>query len=202
MIKAPRFEATQHEMYAQPQPAGEKASVFEHCRRAIDHALTRFGSHGLPLMGTGDWNDGMNRVGSDGKGESVWVGWFLYTILANFAELADSRHDETHAQTYRERAQALKEALNEHGWDGEWYRRAYFDDGRPLGSAQNTECRIDSLPQSWAVISSRADPERARQAVAAVDRLLVHRAERLVLLFTPPFDQGDLHPGYIRGYVP
>src|SRR5438105_4783240 len=202
MIKAPRFEATQHEMYAQPQPAGEKASVFEHCRRAIDHALTRFGSHGLPLMGTGDWNDGMNRVGSDGKGESVWVGWFLYTILANFAELADSRHDETHAQTYRERAQALKEALNEHGWDGEWYRRAYFDDGRPLGSKQNDECQIDSIAQSWAVISGAADPQKAMQGMQSVATQLIEADKQIVHLLTPPFDRGTLDPGYIKGYPP
>ena len=156
--------------------------------RALDHGL-RYGAHGLPLMGTGDWNDGMNRVGAEGKGASVWDGWFQLAILPRFAALAEQRGDTTRAVRYREEAQRLRSALEEQAWDGGWYRRAYFDDGTPLGSAQNDECQIDSLPQSWAVISGAGDPARAREAMAAVDRRLVRAAEGLILLFTPPFSR-------------
>jgi cyclic beta-1,2-glucan synthetase len=153
-------------------------------------------------MGTGDWNDGMNRVGIGGKGESVWVGWFLVAILRDFAVLADMHADSQRADWCRERAQLLCAALEEHAWDGRWYRRAYFDDGTPLGSDQNDECKIDSIAQTWAVISGAADPQRAQQAMAAVEEYLIREKEKLILLFTPPFDQGKLQPGYIKGYVP
>jgi cyclic beta-1,2-glucan synthetase len=153
-------------------------------------------------MGTGDWNDGMNRVGAGGKGESVWDAWFLVTILAKFATIAEARGDSTQAERCRERAESLRTAIEKHAWDGAWYRRAYFDDGTPLGSARNDECQIDSIAQTWAVISGAADPRRAEQALAEVDKRLVRRDDGLILLFTPPFDAGTLEPGYIKGYVP
>jgi cellobiose phosphorylase len=152
-------------------------------------------------MGTGDWNDGMNKVGADGKGESVWLGWFLLTCLRQFADLGEGRGDQR-AATWRQRAEELRAAVENHAWDGAWYRRAYFDDGTPLGSSENSECQIDSLPQSWAVLSGVADPGRAAQALASVEQRLVRRDDRLVLLFTPPFDAGPLQPGYVKGYVP
>jgi cyclic beta-1,2-glucan synthetase len=144
----------------------------------------------------------MNCVGAGGKGESVWDAWFQITILRRFADVAAGRGEGERAADYRERADKLRAAVEENAWDGRWYRRAYFDDGTPLGSAANDECRIDSLAQTWAVLSGAADPERARQAMAAVDEMLVRPVEGLVLLFTPPFDQGPLQPGYIKGYVP
>jgi cyclic beta-1,2-glucan synthetase len=153
-------------------------------------------------MGTGDWNDGMNRVGQDGKGESVWLGWFLHTVLWEFAKLADSRGAHERAETWRLHVSSLKAALEHDGWDGEWYRRAYFDDGAPLGSAQNTECRIDAIAQSWAVLSGAAEPGRAARAMTAVDRQLIRRPDGLILLLTPPFDHPDHDPGYIKGYLP
>jgi cyclic beta-1,2-glucan synthetase len=153
-------------------------------------------------MGSGDWNDGMNRVGQEGRGESVWLGWFLTPLLEEFASLADARGAGARAAPWRERARTLRDALQHHSWDGAWYRRAYFDDGTPLGSAANTECRIDSIAQSWAVLSGAADPGRAERAMAAVDEHLVRRQQRLVLLFTPPFDATPLDPGYVKGYPP
>ena len=172
----------------EPRVSETRATLFEHCARALDRSLA-VGSHGLPLMGTGDWNDGMNRVGEHGKGESVWLGWFLHTILWEFAKVADSRGEHERAESWRLHVSALKAALERDGWDGEWYRRAYFDDGTPLGSAENTECRIDSIAQSWGVMSGAAEPGRASRAMGAVDRQLVRRPEGLVLLFTPPFDR-------------
>jgi cyclic beta-1,2-glucan synthetase len=153
-------------------------------------------------MGSGDWNDGMNRVGHLGKGESVWVGWFLYTTLAAFAPFCYGRKEEARVSRYSEHCKSLKQALAEHGWDGDWYRRAYFDDGTPLGSVQNDECRIDSIVQSWSVISGAAESYRAQRAMAAVEEYLIRRGDGLVILFTPPFDKGRLDPGYIKGYVP
>ena len=156
--------------------------------------------HGLPLMGTGDWNDGMDMVGGGGRGESVWLGWFLYSTLTSFATLADQRGNPEQVLDWRRQAAALKDSLEQNGWDGDWYRRAFFDDGAPLGSVANNECRIDSIAQSWAVISGAAEPARAARAMAAVDKFLVHRDEKLALLFTPPFDRPDRDPGYIKGY--
>jgi cyclic beta-1,2-glucan synthetase len=153
-------------------------------------------------MGIGDWNDGMNRVGVGGKGESVWVAWFQIACLTGFRELAQRRGDEGRAQLCAQRVESLRQAVEQHAWDGQWYLRAYFDDGTPLGSAQNEECRIDSIVQSWAVLAAGADEGRCRQALESALRELVRSDERLVLLFTPPFDKGHLEPGYIKGYVP
>jgi cyclic beta-1,2-glucan synthetase len=191
----------QNESYFEPRVSETKGTLFEHCARALDRSLS-VGNHGLPLMGTGDWNDGMNRVGEHGTGESVWLGWFLHTILWEFAKIADVRGEHERAEAWRLHVSALKAALESHGWDGEWYRRAYFDDGTPLGSAGNTECRIDSIAQSWGIMSGAAEQGRASRAMAAVNSQLVRRPEGLVLLFTPPFDHTTKDPGYIKGYVP
>src|SRR5262245_21240735 len=199
-LEGPVLAPEQHEAYFAPTISSQTGSFFEHCARALDLRLS-VGSHGLPLMGTGDWNDGMNRVGPAGRGESVWLGWFLHTTLWEFARLADLRGEAKRAGVWRHHVSALKAAL-ERAWDGDWYRRAYFDDGTPLGSASNTECRIDSIAQSWGVISGAAMPARAERAMAAVEEYLVHRGDGLVLLFTPPFDQTPLDPGYIKGYLP
>ncbi len=187
--------------YDQPQPSSKDATVYEHCVRAIDHGL-RFGVHGLPLMGCGDWNDGMNLVGHGGKGESVWLAWFLYRNLRLFAELAQSRDDVRFALACGEHAERLRRNIEATAWDGEWYRRAYFDDGTPLGSAASEECRIDSISQSWATLSGGGDPARARAAMAAVDDLLVLPEARLITILAPPFDRSSLEPGYIKGYEP
>jgi len=199
-LEAPPLEPGQSEAYILPRISGEQASLFEHCVRAIAHG-THFGEHGLPLIGSGDWNDGMNRVGHEGRGESVWLGWFLLVVLNEFATLCDHRNRSDLAQRYRSDAQWLSGML-ELSWDGGWYRRAYFDDGTPLGSAQNEECRIDSLTQSWAVLSEAAQPRRAAQAIEAVRAHLVRRDAQLVLLLTPPFDHMAHDPGYIKGYLP
>jgi cyclic beta-1,2-glucan synthetase len=191
----------QNESYFQPRVTETGATLFEHCARALDRSLA-VGSHGLPLIGTGDWNDSMNHIGQHGKGESVWLGWFLHTILWEFAKVADARGEHQRAETWRLHVSALKAALEREAWDGEWYRRAYFDDGTPLGSATDTECRIDSIAQSWGVISGAAEPGRGARAMAAVDHHLVRRPEGLVLLLTPPFDRTARDPGYIKGYVP
>jgi cyclic beta-1,2-glucan synthetase len=191
----------QDESYFEPRVSKSGASLFEHCARALDRSLA-VGSHGLPLMGTGDWNDGMNLVGHGGKGESVWLGWFLHTILWEFARIAELRGEAKRAESWRLHVSALKAALERDGWDGEWYRRAYFDDGTPLGSTQDTECRIDSIAQSWGVISGAAERGRTVRAMAAVDTQLVRRPDGLVLLLTPPFDHTPLDPGYIKGYLP
>ena len=200
-LEQPLLKTEEHEAYMQPAVSTESASIYEHCIRALDRSLG-VGPHGLPLMGSGDWNDGMNRVGHLGKGESVWVGWFLYKTLEAFAPLCDARNDETRGDRYREHLEKLKQALAETGWDGDWYRRAYFDDGTPLGSVQNDECRIDSIVQSWSVISGAAESYRQQRAMAAVEEYLIRRGDGLVILFTPPFDKGKLDVGYIKGYVP
>jgi cyclic beta-1,2-glucan synthetase len=199
-LHAPRLSEGQEDDFGVPAVANEVGPLYEHCVRALRNGL-RFGAHGLPLMGTGDWNDGMNRVGREGKGVSIWNGWFLFTCLGRFAGLAEGRGDPW-ATTCRDEAERLRRAIEEHAWDGQWYRRAYFDDGTPLGSAQNDECQIDSVAQSWAVLSGAAAPQRAQQAMAAVDEQLVRPHERLILLLRPPFDKGTLQPGYIKGYVP
>jgi cyclic beta-1,2-glucan synthetase len=191
----------QSELYFQPNRSAETATMFEHCARALDCSLA-VGSHGLPLMGTGDWNDGMNRVGQQGKGESVWLGFFLHTVLWEFSKIADVRGEFKRAETWRLQVSALKAALEREGWDGAWYRRAFYDDGTPLGSAENTECRIDSIAQSWGMFSGGAEIGRAARAMEAVNRQLVRPADGLVLLLTPPFDHTPQDPGYIKGYVP
>jgi cyclic beta-1,2-glucan synthetase len=199
-LEGPPLPPEQHDAYFEPKVSQETATLFEHCARALDHSLA-VGKHGLPLMGTGDWNDGMNRVGPEGRGESVWLGWFLHTALWEFARLADLRGETQRGERWRHHVTALKAAL-ERAWDGDWYRRAYFDDGTPLGSVQNDECRIDSIAQSWGVISGAAMPTRAARAMAAVEEYLVRRGDGLVLLFAPPFDRTALDPGYIKGYLP
>ncbi len=193
--------ADEDSYYDQPTRSVLSATVYEHCVRAIRHGLN-FGVHGLPLMGTGDWNDGMNLVGEHGKGESVWLAFFLYDVLEKFALLARKRGDVAFADTCAAEAVKLRAQIREQAWDGEWYRRAYFDDGTPLGSVSNAECQLDSLPQSWAVLSGAGDPDRARQGLAAIDKRLVDRGLRVIKLFDPPFDRSPLEPGYVKGYVP
>jgi cyclic beta-1,2-glucan synthetase len=200
-LEGPVLREGERDAFFQPTISDRKASLFDHCALALDKSLAT-GAHGLPLMGTGDWNDGMNRVGEGGKGESVWLGWFLYSTLISFATLAERHGSPEHALDWRRHAAGLKDSLERQAWDGDWYRRAYFDDGSPLGSVSNNECRIDSIAQSWAVISRAAEPERAARAMAAVDKYLVRRDEKLSMLFTPPFDDPAHDPGYIKGYPP
>ena len=181
--------------------ASEEGTLFEHCVRAIDKGITA-GAHGLPLFGTGDWNDGMNRVGREGRGESTWLGFFLYGVLTRLrAAVRRDRGDRARADRYRDEARRLASKL-ELAWDGEWYRRGYYDDGTPLGSAQNDECRIDSIAQSWAVLSGAVPQRFAERAMDAVRRTLVARGSQLLLLLEPPFDRSAQDPGYIKGYPP
>ncbi|HEU4510269.1 MAG TPA: glucoamylase family protein [Pyrinomonadaceae bacterium] len=200
-LEQPALGPEELESYRQPDISQESATIYEHCARAIDRSMPT-GKHGLPLMGAGDWNDGMNRVGHLGKGESVWLGWFLYTTIATFMPHVDSRKQKARGNRYRKHLDHLRKALEEKAWDGDWYRRGYFDDGTPLGSARNEECRIDSIAQSWSVISGASDSYRMGRAMAAVEEYLIRRGDGLVILFTPPFDKGSLNPGYIKGYVP
>jgi cyclic beta-1,2-glucan synthetase len=188
------------ENFSAPGPA-DSATLFEHCVRALDSSLS-VGAHGLPLFGTGDWNDGMNRVGFAGRGESVWLGWFLNAALLRFAPIAEQRGEARKAAQWREHALALSRAIEREAWDGDWYRRGYYDDGTPLGSAASDECRIDSIAQSWAVISGAAQRDRAIRAMSAVNAQLVSRGDGLVRLFTPPFDHTVHDPGYIKAYPP
>ena len=199
-LEAPLLEPEQAEIYTLPHVSGETASVFEHCTRAISRAM-KYGAHGLPLIGSGDWNDGMNRVGHAGRGESVWLGWFLVTVLTEFALICERRGRNDLAQGYRDEARWLT-GMVELAWDGDWYRRAYFDDGTPLGSVQNEECKLDSLTQSWSVLSGSAQLRRAERAMNAVRAHLVRRDAQIVLLLTPPFDRMTHDPGYIKGYIP
>jgi cyclic beta-1,2-glucan synthetase len=194
------LEPDEYEAYERPAISQARASLYEHCARAIALNLET-GPHGLPLIGTGDWNDGMNLVGPKGHGESVWLGWFLLSILPQFAAIAESRGDQARAAQYRAHVKDLTGAL-EAAWDGEWYRRAYFDDGTPIGSRLNDECRVDAIAQSWAVIAGGGDPVRARTAMESVYAHLVRREDGLSLLLTPPFNHMVPSPGYIQGYVP
>jgi len=199
-LEAPALQPDQTDAYNLPSISRETGSIVEHAIRAIDRSL-KYGAHGLPLMGSGDWNDGMNRVGQFGRGESVWLGWFLVIVLKQWAPLCERAGDIERALHYRSEAAWLTGML-ELAWDGNWYRRAYFDDGTPLGSAQSEECRIDSLTQSWAVFAEDADPRRTARAMEAVRAHLVRRDAQVVLLLTPPFDRMAHDPGYIKGYVP
>ncbi len=199
-LEAPALAPDAQEAYLQPRVSEARASLFEHCLRAIDKGLTA-GAHGLPLIGSGDWNDGMNRVGWQGRGESTWLGFFLHGVLGEFAPLCDARGEAERAERYRREAGQLAATL-ERTWDGEWYRRGYYDDGSPLGSAQNDECRIDSIPQSWAVLSGAVPLRFADRAMDAVRAHLVRRGPRLLALLTPPFDTSPQEPGYIKGYPP
>jgi cyclic beta-1,2-glucan synthetase len=195
------LEPHEHEVYDLPRVADEDASIYEHCLRALRRACTA-GAHGLPLIGTGDWNDGMSRVGVEGRGESVWLAWFLVATLRAFAVRAAERGDGGVAADFRARADAYAAAVEAHGWDGGWYRRAFFDDGTPLGSAAADECRIDSIAQSWSVISGAGDPERRDRAMRSFEEHLVRPDDRLLALLTPPFDRTPHDPGYIKGYLP
>ncbi len=199
-LESPPLEPGESETYRLPSVSTVTASLFDHAILAIDRSL-KFGVHGLPFIGSGDWNDGMNRVGHEGRGESVWLGWFLVVVLNDFAQVCDGHGRRDLAERYRNEARTLTGML-ELAWDGDWYRRAYFDDGTPLGSVLNEECRIDSLTQSWAVLSQRANPRRAARAMEAVRAHLVRRDAQLVLLLTPPFDRMAHDPGYIKGYLP
>ncbi|HVA34770.1 MAG TPA: glucoamylase family protein [Stellaceae bacterium] len=200
-LEGPALQPGEHDSFFQPMISDERATLFEHCALALDKSLA-IGGHGLPLIGTGDWNDGMNRVGEGGKGESVWLGWFLHATLTAFAPLAEQRGEAARAAAWRAHGVALQRSLEREGWDGAWYRRGYFDDGTPLGSAESTECRIDSIAQSWSVLSGASDLGRGALAMAAVDEQLVRRDDGLVLLFAPPFDRMSHDPGYIKAYPP
>ena len=200
-LEGTQLEAGETDRFFEPTVSRESATLFEHCAVALDASLA-VGRHGLPLMGTGDWNDGMNRVGAKGEGESVWLGWFLHATLMAFAPLALARNETKRAETWTARATALKAAIELEAWDDEWYRRGYFDDGAPLGSATTDECRIDSIAQSWAVLSGAATHDRAARAMTSLDKQLIRREDGLALLFAPPFDKTTHDPGYINGYPP
>jgi len=198
-LEGPVLAEGQKDWFFQPTQSARSATLYEHCALALDASLA-VGAHGLPLMGSGDWNDGMNRVGEGGKGESIWLAWFLYDALSRFAGIAAERHDASRAANWIVHAAALKDSLDIHGWDGDWYLRAYFDDGSPLGSASNRECRIDSIAQSWSVISGGAPRDRAERAMEAVDRYLVRNNDNLIALFSPPFTTTPRDPGYVKAY--
>jgi cyclic beta-1,2-glucan synthetase len=195
------LQEQEHELYDLPAVTDEHGSIYEHCRRALRRAAT-VGEHGLPLIGIGDWNDGMSRVGAGGRGESVWLAWFLIRTLRAFSVVADRRGDAAEAAFMRSMAERYLAAVESQGWDGAWYRRAYYDDGTPIGSASNAECRIDSIAQSWSVISGAGDPVRQRMAMDAFEAQLVREDDRIIQLLTPPFDVSEHDPGYIRGYLP
>jgi cyclic beta-1,2-glucan synthetase len=200
-IGGPEVDPEREDLYLVPHVTTHQATVYEHCVAALE-ASAQTGSHGLPLMGGGDWNDGMNRVGAGGKGESVWLAWFLHLTLMRFAPICELKGEPERAAAYRTRAAAFAAAAEQEAWDGSWYRRAYFDDGTPLGTRSAEECRIDAIAQAWAVISGAADPERALRALEAVEEKLVRWEDGLVALLTPPFDRMPQDPGYIKGYVP
>jgi cellobiose phosphorylase len=200
-IEGRAVNQTEESYYDLPVRSPEQASLYDHCVRAIEHGA-RLGVHGLPLMGSGDWNDGMNLVGGEGKGESVWLALFLVEVMQQFEPIARQRGDTTFADVCVKRIAALRRNVEDHAWDGAWYRRGYYDDGAPLGSADSDECQIDALPQSWAVLSGTGAPERVAQALDALDRRLVDRELAVIKLFDPPFDHSAQNPGYIKGYVP
>jgi cellobiose phosphorylase len=200
-IKGRPVNADEDSYYDLPGSSEEKTSLYDHCVRAIARGLS-FGEHGLPLIGSGDWNDGMNMVGKDGKGESVWLAFFLYEVLMKFIEVARMQGDLPFAERCEREAGTLRRNIEENGWDGQWYLRAFFDDGTPLGSAGNPECRIDSIAQSWSVLSGAGSATHSRMAMDAVDKHLVRRDDALIQLLDPPFDKSDLNPGYVKGYVP
>lgn len=195
------LNAGEESYYDLPITSDKSATLYEHCVRAIEHGL-RFGANGLPLFGSGDWNDGMDKVGEHGKGESVWLAFFLYEVLNSFTEIAELKKDETFAVTCRHNAGQLRNNIQLHAWDGEWYRRGYFDDGTPLGSSVNDECKIDSIAQSWSVLSQGGDTERSKMAMSSADKHLVKKDDQIIQLFNPPFDKSKMYPGYIKGYVP
>ncbi len=200
-LEAPRLGEDEHESFQQPAVSLERATLFEHCQRALEHAQ-QFGKQGLPLMGTGDWNDGMNLVGAEGRGESVWLAWFMADVLAGMAEMANLMGQSEFGAACQEDRKLLIGRIERHAWDGAWYLRATFDDGSPLGAAANAEARIDSLAQSWAQLCGGGDPDRAARALDSAWNLLVREEENLVQLFDPPFECSEPSPGYIKGYPP
>jgi len=200
-ISARPLEEHEHEVYLTPQTLDETGSLYEHCCKAIDISL-KFGTHGIPLIGAGDWNDGMNRVGEAGKGESVWLGFFIYITLMRFEKICRMMEDTERAERYKKVASKLKKQLNKEGWDGEWYLRAFYDDGTPLGSASNDECKIDAISQAWAVISGVADEGRSRKALDSAEKYLISEFDKIIRLLSPPFDKTEKNPGYIKGYIP
>ena len=200
-LDARQVKPEEEAYYDMPNRSEEAATLYQHCVSAIEFGL-KFGEHGLPLMGSGDWNDGMNCVGKDGRGESVWLAFFLYDVLTRFAGLARAHQDPAFAERCVAQAQLIQHNIEQHAWDGQWYRRAYYDDGEAIGSQANLECQIDSLPQSWAVISGGGEPSRSREAMQAVDHRLVRSDAELIQLFDPPFDKSPHNPGYIKGYIP
>ncbi len=200
-LKGAILETKQDEKYDLYLPSEEKGNIYEHCIRAIEKSLN-FGEHGLPKIGSGDWNDGFSTVGNKGKGESIWLGFFLYNILERFIKICEKREDKDKVQKYEEIKINLKKALNTNGWDGRWYKRAYMDDGNILGSMQNDECRIDSIAQSWSIISRAGDNDKKYISMESLENHLVDRENGIIKLLDPPFDKGKLEPGYIKGYLP
>ena len=201
-IEGAMLKPGEHDAFFTPEVSQETATIYEHCVRALTLAIARTSANGLPLILGGDWNDGMNRVGEGGKGESVWLGWFLLKTLADFAPIARRQGDAKRAQSWEKHVRTLKRALENTAWDGEWYRRGSFDDGTPLGSRTSDECKIDSIAQSWSVISGDGDPARSKTAMAAATRFLVDEQLKIVKLFTPPFADTPKEPGYIKSYPP
>lgn len=193
--------ANEESYYDLPNVSEQKISLYEHAKRAVQHGL-RFGTHGLPLIGAGDWNDGMNMVGKDGKGESVWLAFFTYEVLKVFTEIAVLHGDDAFAKECKQQAETLQHNINANAWDGQWYVRAYFDDGTPLGSSKNEECKIDSISQSWSIISGAGEPDKVHSALQSLDKYLVKRDAGIIQLLDPPFDKSSLEPGYIKGYLP
>jgi cyclic beta-1,2-glucan synthetase len=199
-LSGPPLEHGHMEMMFIPGVSEERSSLYDHCIRALQHGLLR-GPHGLPLMGGSDWNDGMNLVGKDGLGESCWLAWFIIDVMNGFMPFIEARGDGDRVSKYRKFTSELSEAMERHGWDGGWYRRAFFDDGTPLGSSENDECRIDSLAQSWGIISGAADPKRVRQGYEKACEVLVREQYSIIALLDPPFKDTSLKPGYIKGYL-
>jgi cyclic beta-1,2-glucan synthetase len=200
-IAAAQLAEGQQEAYLRPTRANERASLYEHCCRALDRGLTR-GPNGLPLIGCGDWNDGFSRIGRLGRGESVWLGFFIDHILERMLPICEKRGDVPRVTKYAAYRDQLRDALNSTGWDGQWYRRAYYDHGAPIGSSASDECQLDALAQAWAVLSGVAPPERAKMAMQAVEQRLVDDESGMIRLLTPPFDSTPNDPGYIKGYLP
>ena len=200
-IEGDLLKENEHETFMSPRVSDERGTIMEHCRRAIERGLTA-GPHGLPLFGIGDWNDGMSRVGVEGKGESVWMAWFLVHVLNDFAELCETQRDSEKAKWCRDEAAKMAATVEAEAWDGEWYKRGYFDDGSALGSHESEEAKIDSLPQTWGILSGAADKTRVETAMKAVEEHLIREEDEMILLFTPPFDKSSQDPGYIKGYVP
>jgi cellobiose phosphorylase len=199
-IRGPLLMEHEKEIMCTPEVSDMTDSVYEHCKRVIDHA--KFGEHGLPLMGGGDWNDGMNEVGIEGKGESVWLAWFIYTMLTNFIPICEYKEDHEYAKKLDQKRKNLQKNIEKYTWDGDWYLRAFYDDGTKIGSKESDECRMDSISQSWSVISKAAKKERAMKAMQSAMRNLVKEEDGISLLLYPPFDKTEKNPGYIKNYYP